>query len=104
MTKAEILDGMKEMLGDDEDLLNDIYQEYLTEAKKIFSEARVALAAKDTMEMRRAAHTLKGCSANIGAEAIRALSYDWQLAAQNAEFEKFDAYSKQLEAMFAQLQ
>lgn len=81
----EIRRGMVQMLGDDPELLREIYADYVGEAQKALTESAACLEKKDFKALRAVAHTLKGCSANIGAEKLRSISYDWQLAAEAAD-------------------
>lgn len=88
MTKQELWNSMREMLGDDPELLDEIGNEYILEAEKRLRDGVCALESSDYLELRRAAHTLKGCSANVGAETLRQLSYEWQVAAEEQDSEK----------------
>ncbi len=103
MTKDEIFVGMKAMLGDDQDLLNEIYQDYLAVAKQVIDEAHAAEKNDNLEAMRRAAHTLKGCSANLGAEPLRELALDWENAAKTANVALFRELRGRIEAEFSAL-
>ena len=103
MSKEEIWAGMTAILGDDPELLNDIYQDYLVAAENVFREAQTAELAGDFNEMRRAAHTLKGCSANVGAEVLRAQALAWEMAARNADINAYRELGAELRKAFAAL-
>lgn|SRR5574344_640401 len=104
MTKAEIFDAMTQFIGDDVDLKADIYKDFLSESAKMFVDAGAALEKGDFTELRRQAHTLKGCCANVGAEPLRALSYDWQIAAEKKDAARCRALLDALKAEFAKLE
>src|SRR4030088_14883 len=55
-------------LGDDEELLSEIAELFLTEYPAILADARQAATDRDPLRLERAAHSLKGSVANFGAE------------------------------------
>ena len=79
---AEIRQGMIAMLGDDPALLDEIYGDFVAEVHKALDASAIGLGKGDFASLRTVAHTLKGCAANIGAEQIRQLAFDWQRAAE----------------------
>lgn len=99
----EIREGMVQMLGDDPDLLKEIYADYAGEVKKALASSAECMAKGDFQALRAVAHTLKGCSANIGAEKFRKLSYDWQLAAEARNAETCESCRTQLAALAGSL-
>jgi len=60
---ASISDG-------DAEFEREICGEYLAQARELLTQIAAATAAGDTVALRRAAHTLKGSSRTIGAEAV----------------------------------
>lgn len=60
-------------LGDDPQILRELYQLFLGDARRLGRRLLAALAARDLDEARVIGHTLKGSAANIGAEALRSL-------------------------------
>lgn len=80
---AEILDSVREMaevrpvvfdrhqalarLGGLEDLLVEVMQVMQTESPKIHAQLDTALARRESVELQRAAHTLKGSASIVGA-------------------------------------
>ncbi len=69
-------------LGNDRDLFHEIVQIYLEDAPGLLDSARRALTAEDASGLRRAAHSLKGLTATLGAEnAVSAALHVEQLAA-----------------------
>ncbi len=69
-----LLDGDRQGAGE-------ILAEYVVDAPRQLGALREALAAGDADAARRQAHSLKGASANVGAEALRAAAYDVERAA-----------------------
>lgn len=68
---TKILQGIKELQGDDEsDLLAELIDIYFREAPKQVAEIRKAWQEKNAVLLRRAAHTLKSSSLNLGAKQI----------------------------------
>ena len=68
MNKA-IVDYMKENLGlDDMELIQELYNEYVSTIKERLPSASNALAEKDFQTLAKIAHAMKGCALNIGHE------------------------------------
>lgn len=55
-------------LGNDRDLFHEIVTIYLEDAPTLLKAARQGLAAKDSVALRRAAHSLKGLTATLSAD------------------------------------
>lgn len=81
--------GALRRLGDDVELLEQIILIFLEDAPSLIHAAREALARGDATELRRAAHSVKGMMATLGAQA-----------GQNAAFrlEQYAASGEQAEA------
>lgn len=60
--------GALKRLGDDVELLDQIINIFLEDAPGLIHSAREALARGNTMELRRAAHSLKGMMGTLGAQ------------------------------------
>jgi HPt (histidine-containing phosphotransfer) domain-containing protein len=67
---AEMLD----MVGDDADFVGDIVDTYLADAPGQLTGMRSALEEGDLATLGRLAHTLKGNSRNVGANALAEIS------------------------------
>ncbi len=59
-----------EMVGGDLAFLTDLVSEYRTDGAARIDDMRTALADGRTEDLRRAAHTLKGSSASLGAAGL----------------------------------
>ena len=69
-----LLDGDRQAAGE-------ILAEYVVDAPRQVAALREALAAGDADAARRQAHSLKGASANVGAQTLRAAAHDVERAA-----------------------
>ena len=78
-------DMLLSLLDGDREAADDILAEYLADAPRQLDSLREALAGDDADTARRTAHTLKGASANVGAEALREAAYDVERSAAAGE-------------------
>jgi CheY-like chemotaxis protein len=93
------------------DILARVIRIYLDEAPKLLERLRQALEQQDAPAARKAAHSLKSSSANLGAATLAALCWDWERKCQmhlpeNArEMLSFmeDEYHRVKEALTSQL-
>ncbi len=69
-------------LGGDDQLFNEVVDIFLEDVPKILSQASNSLAAGDSATLERAAHTLKGLSANFSAASAVAAGYAVELLAR----------------------
>jgi len=60
--------------GDQDEFLREITGIFLEDTPKRIAELEQSLAAGDTAKFSRAAHSIKGSSANLGAAALRAVA------------------------------
>jgi HPt (histidine-containing phosphotransfer) domain-containing protein len=60
--------------GDGGEFLREIVGIYIEDTPKRIAELKAALAAGDAATFTRAAHTIKGSSANVGAQVLKGLS------------------------------
>jgi len=84
---AETIEGLR-ALGDDGsgEFLREIIGVYLDDAPKRIQELRDCQAAGNQEQFVRAAHSLKGSSANVGAIAVRAAAEKIEKAGRAGEF------------------
>lgn len=61
---------LKELDGGDGSLLGALAEEYERDAREQLAAMRGALSGSDAATLERSAHTLKGASANLGADAV----------------------------------
>ena len=95
--------GLMARLMDDEDLARIVVDGFLEDAPKQIEALRTCLGAGDAPGALRAAHTIKGASATVGAEALRAVAFEMELAAVAGDFEAVEARLPDLESQLARL-
>ncbi|MCD6050263.1 MAG: barA 6 [Verrucomicrobia bacterium] len=94
-----VLDELKSLKGDDgSDPLSEIIQSFLTHSPQMMAEIQAMTAAGKVEEVRMAAHSLKGCAANLGAEKLASLCADLEKAAKNRQTEQFILLAVQIES------
>ncbi len=71
---TQLLDQLKELIGGDQDTLNDLISTFTEEADDIIKSMQSALETKDLDVLRRAAHSLKSSSQDFGAVELSTLS------------------------------
>jgi histidine phosphotransfer protein HptB len=72
---SEAIDNLRELNpGDGGEFLKEIVNIYIEDTPNRLAELRKSLAAGDVATFARAAHTIKGSSANVGATTLRALA------------------------------
>jgi HPt (histidine-containing phosphotransfer) domain-containing protein len=96
-----------ERMGGDEALLREIIGLFIEEAPPLLGAARQAVAQSDAAALQRAAHTLKGCVGNFGAQkaydAARHLEQIGKGGVLTAAPEAFDALAQALQSLTVQL-
>lgn len=70
MSQPVDLTNLREMTDGDKDLETALFQEFFSSSEKLLDELNQALASNNTEEWRRAAHSLKGTSYNLGAAQL----------------------------------
>jgi HPt (histidine-containing phosphotransfer) domain-containing protein len=71
----EAIAGLRELnAGDGGEFLREIVGIYVEDTPKRILEMRTSLAAGDLPTFTRAAHTVKGSSANLGAQGVRGVA------------------------------
>lgn len=91
-----------EHVGGDEKLLKRIVGIFFEDAPNQFEKIKEALAVSDRKQLECYAHGLKGAASNIGAEAIRKVAFDMEMAAKEGNLDKACLLFPQLEEKFTQ--
>ena len=73
------MDGMREMVGGDDEFLADLIDTFLKDAPQMLSDMRQALKTGDAAVLRRIAHSLKSNSASFGAMALGELCRELEM-------------------------
>ena len=95
--------GMLERLMGDEELAGTILQGFLMDIPRQIEALQGYLDAGDAAGAERQAHTIKGASANMGGEALRALASELEQAGKAGDIESIKARMDGLAASFAEL-
>ncbi len=97
-----------EMVGGDMGFLVDLVSEYRTDGASRVADMRTALAAGQAEDLRRAAHTLKGSSASLGANGLAEVCREVEAAARDGDLDglgpKVDAIAAELDEVVAALE
>jgi CheY-like chemotaxis protein/HPt (histidine-containing phosphotransfer) domain-containing protein len=92
------------LLDGDHEAADEILAEYLADAPRQLAGLREVLAGGDAEAARRYAHTLKGASANVGAESVRAAAYDAERAAAAGDLDACRGFEGRLVGELERLQ
>jgi HPt (histidine-containing phosphotransfer) domain-containing protein len=84
--------------------LSEIVDEYLAHGEKGMHELRRVLTVGDVESLERAAHTLKGASANVGASAMAELCAALESSARAAELDEASGLMDRCDHEFARVQ
>ena len=95
--------GMLTRLMDDEDLARTVVESFLEDIPRQIESLRSYLAAGDAEGALRQAHTIKGASANVGGESLRAAALEMEKAAKAGDLADVMARLPDLESRFARL-
>jgi HPt (histidine-containing phosphotransfer) domain-containing protein len=72
---------LADISGGDPEFEREILSEFVEQNKTLFDDLDRALAAGDAVSLRRAAHTLKGSSRTVGAEAVASIASEIEVLA-----------------------
>ena len=95
--------GMMPRLMDDEDLARKLIEVFLDDIPKQIESLRAYLAAGDVKGAERQAHTIKGASANLGGEVLRAVAFEMEKAAKVGNLAYVTEHLPELEKQFDRL-
>lgn len=90
-------------LDGDEELTDEIAAEFLEDIPDEFAALAAALASGDLPSAGRHAHTVKGTSASVGGEALRAVAFETEKAAKAQDAEAASAAFRKMEFEFGRL-
>ncbi len=88
-------------LGGDRTLLANLFRLYLEDTPKKAQALAQAWTCGDVHQVERLAHSLKGSSATVGAEALRQAAYSLELAAKAGDRPAMEAAYTQVERLVA---
>lgn len=87
---------LREMAGDDAEFFRSIAETFATSSAQLLAQLRAAAAAGDAVALAKAAHALKGASANLYAETLREHSAELERSGAKSSRAELEA---RLEAM-----
>jgi HPt (histidine-containing phosphotransfer) domain-containing protein len=90
-------------LMDDEDLARAVVGGFLEDMPRQIDSLRSYLDAGDAEGAVRQAHTIKGASANVGGERLRAAAFEMEKSARAGNLEEVTSRLPDLESRFARL-
>ena len=96
-------EAMTARLMDDEDLIAAVVDGFLEEMPGEIETLKRYASEGDATAARRQAHSIKGASANVGGEAMRAIALEAEKAGQAGDLEAIMASMPRLEIQFALL-
>jgi CheY-like chemotaxis protein/HPt (histidine-containing phosphotransfer) domain-containing protein len=101
----QVLDELSKMLGNGKtDMLASLINLYLAESPKLVDELKVAANAGDAREIARVAHSLKSCSANVGAMALSRYCAELLTVAKRGDANEARRMVATLESEYASVQ
>ncbi|MCX8028060.1 MAG: Hpt domain-containing protein [Thermodesulfovibrionales bacterium] len=80
-----------ELLGGDEEMLMQIYDMFFDYAPNILKDLEQAILNNNVNDIERLSHSLKSNAGTIGAEKLRGLAYNMEMAAKSNDMEAFKA-------------
>ena len=95
--------GVLTRLMDDEDLVRTVVEAFLEDIPRQIESLRRYLAAGEAEGALRQAHTIKGASANVGGESLRAAALEMEKAVKAGDLADVLARLPDLESRFARL-
>ncbi len=88
----EIFEGLRALADDGDDFVTDLFRTFLDSVGDHLRSLRSTASAGDGPGFERAAHTLKGAAANVGATHLAALAEELQRRGERAELAGVDAW------------
>ena len=95
--------GMMVRMMDDENLARVVIGGFLQDLPRLIEALRGDLESGDVLRTERQAHTIKGASANVGGEALRAVAFEMEKAARAGDLKSVMARLPELEHQVARL-
>jgi CheY-like chemotaxis protein/HPt (histidine-containing phosphotransfer) domain-containing protein len=95
--------GMMERLSGDQELARIVVDGFLEDAPRLVEALRCALEAGDAAGAIRGAHTIRGASATVGGEALRAAAWELEKAGTAGDFKAVAAGLPGLESELGRL-
>lgn len=98
-----VLEKLKFLQDDEHDYLGELITTYLQSAPQLLDALRAALANQDAPAAHKAAHTLKGSSASLGATILAAQCKELEMLARSGTLDGATADLAKIEAEYARV-
>lgn len=85
---------------DDEQLLEEILDIYLQDTPGLIEALKKAVSDGNAIEAQKYAHTIKGSSANVGANRVQKRSLDAEMSARKGELDQLPSRIMKIEEQF----
>ncbi len=95
--------GMIKRMMNDEDLARNILAGFLADIPQQINSLKAFFKSGDVQGSERQAHTIKGASANIGGERLRAVAFEMEKLAKSGDLSATSAHLADLEEQFDSL-
>jgi len=95
--------GMLRRLMNDEELATAVMDSFLEDIPKQIQALQDYLKTGDAPSVELQAHTIKGASANVGGEALRAVAWEMEQAAKSKDLESAERFMSELEKRWLDL-
>ena len=99
----QAIEELRSLNPEDDSFLRDLIQIYLEDSPQRIAEIEQSLADNDAERLTRAAHSLKGSSANFGATELRAVSEQIEKLGRQQALGMVPAQMANLKAAYAQV-
>ena len=96
-------DVLKALVGDDNEAVRDILQDFVSPSKEIVSEIMTGHAARSADGIRSGAHKLKSAARSVGANALADLCASLEAAGMEGDFDSLDAQIGELEPTLSEV-
>ena len=96
------LSRLAQDFGDDHEFLREIYTVYLEDCKERVEQLKKSITDNDPQKCSHFAHALKGASANVGANRVRDVAFELELAAYASDLSQAEAMFDRLQLEFQQ--
>ncbi len=99
-----IVDWLTSSLGDDEEFIHEVLQEFLDTSPDLLAKIGEAVAHRDALALRAEAHALKGACRTIGAQELALLGAELEMAGKMGDLRQAEPQLARLKGEFTWLQ
>ncbi len=99
---VDLEDGLARV-GDDREFYQELLEIFLEDAPERMSELLSALAASDSEQVARSAHSIKGAAANLSATVVRDEALEIEQIGRSGNLDGLEVKVKQLQGSLDQL-